>query len=456
MCARDGLVPALQAIVGPEALLAEEAAAPYAIEGVAPKAVVFPEEEAQVAEVLRVADAHGASVFPRGGGSHMDLGYPPVQVDVVLCLERLSRHLAYVPADLTTTVQAGMRLADLQQRLRQEGQFLALDPPARELTTLGGMVAANLSGPRRLLYGTARDMVLGTAVITVEGKRAKAGGRVVKNVTGYDLNKLYIGSLGTLAVIVELTFKLYPLPPGEHTVGIAVAHHKDLLPILQALRQTPLRLNSLELLNGAAIDFLAARSGVPAPQTPYLVLARVEGTPAVTRQQQEKIATALRRLPLHRSCQLLTWEPAQQGRLWQEIEEFPSSVYAQAPQSAVCKVSVLMSALPALFATLQEAEGHAGQGWPALAHAGSGIAYVSLTAPPLADPVAELVQQLHAFDRQVTALGGYRVLLHAPVAVKQRCQVWGPPRDDFPLMQALKAAFDPRRRLNPGRFIGGL
>ena len=115
---------------------------------------------------------------------------------------------------MTTTVQAGQRLADLQRTLGAQGQFLALDPPAAATTTVGGIVAANRNGPRRLLYGSARDLLLGTTVITIDGKRTKAGGRVVKNVTGYDLNKLYIGSLGTLAVLVELTFKVHPLPPG--------------------------------------------------------------------------------------------------------------------------------------------------------------------------------------------------------------------------------------------------
>ncbi len=217
MSAHDHLAAALESAVGAEWLLTDAATADYAIDGMAPSMVAFPEDEAQVAAVLQLADEHQATLAPRGGGSHLGLGNTPSRLDVVLCTQRLQQQLAYEPGDMTTTVQAGLRLADLQTSLGEHGQFLALDPSAAETTTLGGMAAANLSGPRRLLYGTARDLLLGSAVISLDGKRTKAGGRVVKNVTGYDLNKLYIGR--SAPFIVELTWKVHPKPPGEQTVA---------------------------------------------------------------------------------------------------------------------------------------------------------------------------------------------------------------------------------------------
>ena len=163
-----------------------------------------------------------------------------------------------------------------------------------------------------MLYGTARDVLLGVAVITVDGKRTKAGGRVVKNVTGYDLNKLYIGSLGTLAIIVELTCKLHPLPPGELTLGIGCAHQADLAPMLHMILQLPLRLNSLELLNAAACERLATHAGLALAETGYMLIARVEGTPAVTQSQAQRLTEALRHLPLTRRSQhrYLEWSGA--------------------------------------------------------------------------------------------------------------------------------------------------
>src|SRR5215475_8551646 len=232
MSTLEGLATALESVVGSAYLLTNTAVAEYAVDGVLPAMVVLPADEAQVTDVLRLAAEYRATVFPRGGGSHTFVGQTPARVDLVLSVQRLQQQLAYEPADLTITVQAGVRFAELQHILRGSSQFLALDPPVTTTTTVGGIVATNVSGPRRLLYGTARDMLLGIGVMTSDGKRSKAGGRVVKNVTGYDLNKLYVGSLGTLGVIVELTWKLHPLPPGEITLGFGCAHYTDLLPML--------------------------------------------------------------------------------------------------------------------------------------------------------------------------------------------------------------------------------
>jgi glycolate oxidase FAD binding subunit len=444
---------ALQSLVGHESCHTGDAAAAYAIDGVLPAIVACPADEAQVAAVMRLAHEHRATVFPRGGGSHIGLGHPPARVDVVLSLQRLRQQLAYEPADMTTTVQAGLRLADLQQTLSHNGQRLALDPPAHATTTVGGIVATNMSGPRRLLYGTARDLLLGIAVITVDGRRTRAGARVVKNVTGYDLNKLYIGSLGTLAVIVELTFKLHPLPPGEYTLGLGFSHHADILPLLQTLLELPLRLNSLELLNAAAMTTMHARTGLSTPDTAYLLLVRLEGDPEVLSRQEQRLLAALQSLPRRGSLVPHRWSDVEQARLWREIEEFPVTMHTQAPQGVVSKVSVLMSHLPALCQHLAAANA----AWPVLAHAGNGIAYVHFPPDDTAgaEPL-QLLTHLRALDDCVHRLGGYRVLERAPVALKHQCAIWEPPANGFTLMRAIKTSFDPDHRLNPGRFIGGL
>jgi glycolate oxidase FAD binding subunit len=295
------------------------------------------------------------------------------------------------------------------------------------------------------------------AVITVEGKRTKAGGRVVKNVTGYDLNKLYIGSLGTLAVIVELTFKLHPLPPGEYTLGLGFSQRVDMLPILQTVLQLPLRLSSVELLNAAATTVLQSRTGLPAPDTAYLLLARVEGTPEVTKNQAQRLIEALHKLPLSGPLARQTWSNSEQACLWRDIEEFPVTMPVQALPGVLSKVSVRLSDLPALFQDMEAAGATAGTAWPVLAHAGSGIAYVCIPADEnaTADP-APMLAHVQTLDACVARLHGHRVLERAPVEVKRHCEVWGTPGKDFALMQAIKTAFDPHHRLNPGRFIGGL
>lgn len=445
MSTLERLATALQSVVEPEALLTDSATEAYAIDAVIPAFVVLPATEDQVGEVLRLTAEHGVTVFPRGGGSHMALGQTPARVDVVLSVERLQQQVAYEPGDMTATVQAGVCLADLQQTLGQHGQFLALDPPATAATTVGGVIAANLSGPRRFLYGTARDLVLGTAVIDAEGIRTKAGGRVVKNVTGYDLNKLYIGSMGTLAVLVELTFKVHPLPSGEVTIGIDCTHDADTLPLLQLLLQLPLRLNSVELLNAAALQALGQRTGVALPETAYMFLARVEGHPEVTASQTQRLMDALPGVQLQTPSAVYTWKTDEQARLWDGIGE----ILQHAP-GVLTKVSLRLADLPMFCDGVQEMSG--ATPWPLCVHAGSGIAYVNM--PP--DDSDKLIEQSQQLDTWVARLHGHRVIERAPLAVKQQCQVWGVPGDALSLMQALKTAFDPQHRLNPGRFIGGL
>jgi glycolate oxidase FAD binding subunit len=459
MSTLEGLATALESVVGNAHLLTNAAVAEYAIDGVPPAMVVLPTDEVQIAEVLRLASEYQATVFPRGGGSHMCIGQPPSQVDLVLSVQHLQRQLAYEPADLTTTVQAGMRFCELQRTLGGHGQFLALDPPVTATTTLGGVVATNVSGPRRLLYGTARDMLLGVAVMTIDGKRTKAGGRVVKNVTGYDLNKLYIGSSGTLAIIVELTCKLHPLPPGELTLGIGCAGEADLAPMLQTILQLPLRLNSLELLNAAACETLATRAALALVETGYMLIARVEGPPAVTQSQAQRLTEALHHLPLTRPASVHAWSAVEQERLWSSLSALTcgTSGLDTAPDCMVVKVSLLMSALPAFCQDIQETAAHFDTTWSVVAHAGSGIAYVRIPVPhPEAPDVERLLAYLQALEGCVARYQGRRVLARAPVAVKQQWQVWGPPGDDFALMRAIKASFDPQHRLNPGRFLGGL
>ena len=447
MSTLDGLATALQSVVGEAYLLTDAAAAPYAVDGVLPSLVALPENEEQVGDVLRLADEHDATVFPRGGGSHVSLGATPERVDVVLSVERLRRQLAYEPGDMTATVQAGMPLEELQSVLGAQGQFVALDPPTTAATTIGGVIATNASGPRRLLYGTARDVVLGISVATADGIRTKAGGRVVKNVTGYDLTKLYIGSLGTLGVVLELTFKVHPLPPGEETIGIACAGHADVLPVLNALLRLPLRLNSLELLNAAALSALQAGRCAAMPASPYLFLARLEGDTAVTAGQKERIADTLRGLPLSAPAGMLDWLPEEQQSLWASL-----ATQAFTADTVGAKVGLRITDLAAFCADIEALA--ADPPWLLHAHAGNGI--VSVQIPTANDNEEKLLAQIQALDGCVARLNGHRVIERAPVAVKRRCEVWGPVGDNFAVMQALKASYDPRRRLNPGRFIGGL
>ena len=188
--------------------------------GVHPQVVVEPEHEDEVAKLLSYANQQGLKVLVRGSGTQLHTGFPPSKGDIVLSTARLNSLVEHAPHDLTVTVQAGITLASLQTALAEARQWLALDPMLAPEATMGGIIATNSSGPRRLRYGGVRDQIIGVRVVLADGTIAKGGGKVVKNVAGYDLPKLFTGSLGTLGVIVEATFRLYPLPVTSRTVTL--------------------------------------------------------------------------------------------------------------------------------------------------------------------------------------------------------------------------------------------
>ncbi len=205
----------LQNIVGAENV--REATAEDAVEGVEPSLVIEPGTIEETSEVMKLAGREGLAVSPRGGGTKMKLGNPPRQVDLILSTLRMDQIIEHVPGDQIVRAQAGVKLEDLQENLAESDQLLGIDPP-EEGATVGGLVAANASGPRRLRYGTVRDLIIGIKVVLADGTVAKAGGKVVKNVAGYDLSKLFTGSLGTLGVIAEANFRLHPIRETARTV----------------------------------------------------------------------------------------------------------------------------------------------------------------------------------------------------------------------------------------------
>ena len=205
----------LQRIVGESGILSEEQVAAYTFDGYVPKAVVLPTSVQEIQEILQFAVNQNLSVMPAGAGTKLGIGNLPQKVDIVLATTRLNSVVEYEPADLTVTVEAGIRLKDLQTELAKHRQYLVLNPPSADRCTIGGIVATNASGSFRLRHGTARNQVLGLRVVQADGTVVKSGGKVVKNVAGYDLNKLYIGAFGTLGIITEVTLKLSPIPVQE-------------------------------------------------------------------------------------------------------------------------------------------------------------------------------------------------------------------------------------------------
>ncbi|MBI3947701.1 MAG: FAD-binding protein [Armatimonadetes bacterium] len=430
----ESWLAALGAILPPEALLTGEGAAGDAVDGVTPCAVASPETVEQVCAVLRLAAEFGLGVCPVGAGLHRGLGHPPRRYDLALSLRRLCGRIEHEPAEMTVRVDAGVRLPDLNRKLAASGQWLPLDPPGADDPeasgggTIGGILAADASGPSRLACGGPRDLLLALTIALADGTAVRSGARVVKNVAGFDLCRVFTGSLGTLGVIVEATVKVAPLPEARRTVAIRCRDPRDAAGVLERAAGSELLPQHAELVNPPAMERLGLR--------PSWVVALSFDGPAETVAWQ-----VARARELARRCGLQAGESA--PTVSQRARRGLGRMVLGTPETVVCRASVLSSRVPDLLPAFRPE-------WPVWAHALLGVVRVVLPADGNAAAAVSRARE------QAAALGGVLVVESAPFALKADLDVWGPVRPDFRLARALKGRFDPGGILNPGRFVGNL
>jgi glycolate oxidase FAD binding subunit len=420
----------------------------FDVDGKHPGFLCEPTSADEIAAILGVAHRERAAVIPWGGGTRMSVGFPPRQADLVVSTSELSGIVEYEPADLTVTVQAGMRFAALQDVLRQHGQMLALDPPAAERATIGGVIASNSSGPKRLAYGTARDLVIGVRVANAEGMLTKAGGRVVKNVTGYDLNKLYTGSYGTLGVLVEISFKLHPLPQHQGTTLAVFDSPDKAQQAVQRIVKSPLNAAALTILDTDAASLLLGRSP---GENGVVLLALAEGFERAVIRQTRDLAG------MCEAAQSVDVLDAGEGeRAWYKVRELAD--LTGDGYEAILKLAVPPASSAAMMETMRKIGRAHDQALACVSHAGSGVVYVGLTGcvdrlGPPSDRLSSLITEARA---AATALRGSLVVERCPVEVKSEVDIWGEVGSSLRVMAALKERFDPHGILNPGRFVGHL
>jgi glycolate oxidase FAD binding subunit len=383
---------------------------------------VRPESAKELSQILQDAVAAGRSIVLRGAGSKDAMGGPVPAADVDLRLDRLSGVLQYEPRDLTVSAAAGTPWHELSAVLAAQGQMLALDPPCAENATVGGVVATNCCGPRRRLFGSARDMVIGMTLATLDGRLVQSGGMVVKNVAGLDTQKALIGSFGTLAAMAAVNFRLAPLPEASRTFLIgcptaaecAIARDRILTSVLQPA--------TLDALNPAA----AKLCGLDSAGLHDYVLAVGAGASAAV------LARYGRELP---GAQTLEGPPEQ--AFWKTIREFAPAWVGGFPMRAVVRAG---HPLRALADVLNSAPG------ACVSRAGNGVSYLAFDSPPA----------LREWMAGTAEKEWSRVVEWSGEEVRGAVELWPGCGDDFSVMERLKLLFDPQRLLNPGRLYGRL
>lgn len=397
------------------------------IEGFTPPRKVAPDSLGQLQIALSEATQDRSYVVLVGAGRHLQHGNVPSQLDVSITTTGLHRIISYEPADMTVTVEAGVTLAALQEILAQHRQYLPLDPPPSNDVTIGGVLAANAQGPLRHRHGTARDWLLGLRAVLVDGSVIKSGGRVVKNVSGYDLHKVFVGSLGTLGAIAEATLKVAPLPRVDRTFVVACPSAAEAVGVIISAHEATLSLAAAELLSpttAAALDSGGA----------WTALLRVAGGHAASARTADDLheLTSL----AHGSLDEID------GAIWNRWRAHFD------PRGLAMRLSVMPSHAAAVAESLDRA--FAGEAAHVSATVRAGLVRLSL-APQDDASCARLVDRARSIAEQH---GGSLVIDAAPLGYKRTVDVFGPSRPDLEIMRRLKEQFDPEGRLSPGRFVG--
>lgn len=430
----------LQRIVGESSILSEEQVVAYTFDGYVPKAVVLPTSVQEMQEILQFAVEQNLSIMPAGAGTKLGIGNLPQKVDIVLATTYLNSVVEYEPADLTVTVEAGIRLRDLQTELAKHRQYLALNPPYADRCTIGGIVSTNASGSFRLRHGTARNQVLGLRVVRADGTVVKSGGKVVKNVAGYDLNKLYIGGFGTLGIITEVTLKLSPIPVRQ---AVLTANFQD----VQKAADTGLDIVGSQTLPMFVNLFVNPDSTLSGTEGPMLVVG-FGGDPETVAWQ---LTQCQRIMEQNGAMGVTIVENESLQHLQEAVQEF--SADNKNTERVVAKLNLKRTDL-AEFAT-QIAEANWARDVQMMALLGSGVLYITLPTASDTD-YQSLADALTQLRQAAMSQQGNLIIEVAPPELKRHIDVWGSVEGTLNLMKQIKAKFDPVDLLNPGRFVSSI
>jgi glycolate oxidase FAD binding subunit len=445
----------LVAITGDPAFVGPNEPAGFHINGVVPALVVYPGSPEQAAAILRLANERDLVVAPAGGFTKQQIGGVPERVDILLRLTRLNKIEQYDPGDLTISVAAGMNFELMQNELAQHHQWVPCDAAQLDQATIGGLMATGAAGPLKSTFGHMRDFCIGVQFVTVDGKVAKGGGRVVKNVAGYDLMKLMAGSYGSLAVITRANFKVFPRPRQTRTFVCSFSSLDEALEFRTRVFKSPLTPMCMEILSPRAPEYLgdpglvhdpddyAPEKPVTLPAAEWQIVLRAAGSDNVLARYARELGSAVTR----------TLEGAEEEKFWKHISNFEQSVLARHRNAMVIYTHLTIQGVGPALQALERAAPDYNLIPAAVGRAATGnlvLAFIPLAVdPPSAMQYANCVS---AF-RGMLPPGSSAEVAQCPAEAKLHFDVWGTTPTNVAMMRAVKRAIDPKNILNRGRFI---
>ncbi len=475
------IIDGLAEIVGRDFVKTKpEVVSEYTIDNLTPMAVLFPKNTQQVSEIVKSANLRNLAIVPRGSGSKMSFGNPLKRLDLVLCTTRMNHMLDVDTANLTITVEAGVKFRDVQARLATEddrcylpledlttegdeficsdrshsGCFLPIDPPFSEKATMGGIVAANSNGPRRLLYNLLRDHMLGVRFVTPNGDIVGAGGKTVKNVSGYDISKLMIGSMGTLGIICEMTFKLLPLPEHLETLLFSFKTVSAACDFANRIFETSLLPAAVEVMNGAAFSHLKTGVLPDFASDGFVVAVALEAF----KEAVERMSTELRNMAgTFGATEAARLQDHAHLQFWLAISSLDATLVTKFSGLIRAKLNYRISEWKNIIEFADHTLSQGNLASAISANAGCGVCTISLLMDESGngseDKAIDVMGKLLKLSRKA---GGNLVVQHAPTDIKKDLSIWGELPSDFIVMKRVKEKVDPSGIMSPGRFVGGL
>ena len=475
------IIDGLAEIVGRDFVKTKpEVVSEYTIDNLTPRAVLFPKNTQQVSEVVKLANLKNLAIVPRGSGSKMSFGNSPKRLDLVLCTNRMNHMLDVDTANLTITLEAGVKFRDVQARLATEddrcylpledlategdeficsdrshsGCFLPIDPPFSEKATMGGIVAANSNGPRRLLYNVLRDHMLGVRFVTPNGDIVGAGGKTVKNVSGYDISKLMIGSFGTLGIMCEMTFKLLPLPEQMETLLFSFDTLPAACDFADRIFETSLLPAAVEILNAAAVSNLKTDALPDLASDGFVVAVALEAFEEAVERMSTETREMARTLGATEAVRLQDHGHLQ---FWLAVSSLDAALATKFSGLIRAKLNYRISDWKDILGLAENTLSQGNLVSAISANAGCGVCTISLLMDEggngSADKAVEIMGKLLEHSRKA---GGNLVIQHAPADIKKDLSIWGEMPPDFVVMKRVKEKVDPSGIMSPGRFVGGL